>query len=380
MLREISEEIQRLIGVSDDEGTLVTITRTTGSTYRREGAKMVCSRAGLVGSVSGGCLESDIADLSLEVVENDQPQIVTYDTSAENENVWGLGLGCNGTVEVLIEPLRWWRTQEGTTLFGEIMDRVNRGQRCAVVTLFKKDGEQLRSLHRMLVDPAGKTFGTLGSPALDTVAAQQSRAILNDEMIRPSRRIILEHESSPCDLFVDALVPATHVIVAGGGHDAIPVVRMARELGFRVTLIDSRPSFASRERFPEADRVLCIQPEEFAQKISFEGAPAVILMTHNYQKDRAVLAQVLTSPAEFTYIGALGPRARTEQMLGELKKEGLKLVADKVEQVRTPIGLDLGADSPQEIALAMLAEVLAVKNRRSGMALRDKKRPIHEAA
>jgi xanthine/CO dehydrogenase XdhC/CoxF family maturation factor len=103
-------------------------------------------------------------------------------------------------------------------------------------------------------------------------------------------------------------------------------------------------------------------------------------MTHNYQKDRAVLAQVLTSPAEFTYIGALGPRARTEQMLGELKKEGLKLVADKVEQVRTPIGLDLGADSPQEIALAMLAEVLAVKNRRSGMALRDKKRPIHDAA
>ena len=380
MLREISDEIQRLIGEPEDEGTLVTITRTTGSTYRREGAKMVCSRAGAVGSVSGGCLESDIADLSLEVVEHDQPQIVSYDTSAENENVWGMGLGCNGTVEVLIEPLRWWRTQEGKTLFGEVMDRVNRGQRCAVVTLLKEGGEQLRSLRRLLVDPAGKTFGTLGSPALDTAAAQRARSILNDEMVRPSRRIVLEHQSSPCELFVDALMAAAHLIVAGGGHDAIPVVRMARELGFRITLIDSRQSFATSERFPEADQVLCIQPEEFAQKVSFEGAPAVILMNHNYQKDRALLAQVLISPAEFTYIGALGPRARTEQMLGELKQEGVKLASHKVEQVRTPIGLDLGADSPQEIALAMLAEVLAVKNRRSGMALRDKKRAIHEAA
>ncbi len=155
---------------------------------------------------------------------------------------------------------------------------------------------------------------------------------------------------------------------------------MARELGLRVTLIDSRPNFATRDRFPEADQVLCVQPEEFAQKVSFEGAPAIILMNHNYQKDLAVLAQVLTSPAEFTYIGALGPHARTEQMLGELRKEGLKMVSHKVDQVRTPIGLDLGADSPQEIALAMLAELLAVKNRRSGMALRDKKRAIHEAA
>jgi xanthine/CO dehydrogenase XdhC/CoxF family maturation factor len=379
MLREISEEMQRLIG-EPDGGTLVTITRTTGSAYRREGAKMVCSRAGMVGSVSGGCLEGDIAELSLVVVERDQPQIVTYDTNAENENVWGLGLGCNGTVEVLVEPMRWWRTEEGKALFDAIMNRVNKGERCAIVTLLEQDGEQPRSLRRLLLDPAGNIFGTLGSRALDTAAAQRARSILNDESVRPSRRITLEHNSSPCEMFVDAIVPATHILVVGGGHDAIPVVRMARELGLRVTLIDSRPNFATRDRFPEADQVLCVQPEEFAQKVSFEGAPAIILMNHNYQKDLAVLAQVLTSPAEFTNIGELGPHARTEQMLGELRKEGLKMVSHKVDQVRTPIGLDLGADSPQEIALAMLAELLAVKNRRSGMALRDKKRAIHEAA
>lgn len=379
-MREIIDEMRLLIG-EPDGGALVTITRTTGSTYRREGAKMLCRKDGsVVGSVSGGCLESDIAELSLDVVEKNTPEVVTYDTSAESENVWGLGLGCNGTVEVLIEPMQWWRTEQGRALFADILGRVGKGKRCAVVTLLKQGGEQIQNLRRVLVDSAGVVSGTLGAPELDSLAAQRARSILNDQTIRPSRRITVEHESSDCELFVDALLPATRLLVVGGGHDAIPVVRMAREVGLVVTLIDSRPKFATRERFPEADEVLCIQAEEFAQRVSFEGAPAVILMTHNYQKDRAVLGQILTSPVEFTYIGALGPRARTEQMLRELTAQGLKLLPEKVTEVRTPVGLDIGADSPQEIALAMLSEILAVKNRRSGMALRDRKGAIHAAA
>ncbi len=379
-MREIIDEMRLLIN-EPEGGALVTITRTTGSTYRREGAKMICRRDGSVlGSVSGGCLESDIAELSLDVVEKDTPEIVTYDTSAESENVWGLGLGCNGTVEVLIEPMQWWRSEQGRALFADILGRVGKGKRCAVVTLLKQGGEQIQNLRRVLVDSAGVVSGTLGAPALDSLAAQRARSILNDQTIRPSRRITIEHESSDCELFVDALVPATRLLVVGGGHDAIPVVRMAREVGLVVTLIDSRPKFATRERFPEADEVLCIQAEEFAQKVSLEGAPAVILMTHNFQKDRTVLGQILTSAAEFTYIGALGPRARTERMITELKAQGLKLLPEKIAEVRTPVGLDIGADSPQEIALSMLSEILAVKNRRSGTALRDRKGAIHAAA
>ena len=114
------------------------------------------------GTVSGGCLEGDIAELSFEVVEKNQPQIVTYDTSSENEKVWGLGLGCNGTVEVLIEPLQWWREPLGRALFDEILGRVKKGKRCAVATVLAERGEQLPSLRRIIVEPDGKTIGSLG--------------------------------------------------------------------------------------------------------------------------------------------------------------------------------------------------------------------------
>jgi xanthine dehydrogenase accessory factor len=170
------------------------------------------------------------------------------------------------------------------------------------------------------------------------------------------------------------------LLVVGGGHDAIPLVKLAHEVGMMVTLIDSRPKFATHERFPEADEVICAQPEEVLQKVSVEGETAVVLMNHNYQKDRTVLSQILTAPVEFAYIGALGPRVRTEQMLDELKKQGLKIQPEKVAAIRTPVGLDIGADAPEEIALAVLAELYMVKNRRSGIPLREKKGAIHAAA
>src|SRR5436309_11008631 len=132
-------------------GALVTVTRTKGSTYRREGAKMVCRKDGtLVGSISGGCLESDVYEVSVGVVERDRPEIVTYDTNAENENVWGLGLGCNGTVEVLVEPLSWWRTVAGRGFFTALTERVDRGRQCAVATLLTAGGTPLPTIDRIL--------------------------------------------------------------------------------------------------------------------------------------------------------------------------------------------------------------------------------------
>jgi len=379
-MREIINEMRRLLQ-EPDGGALVTITRTTGSTYRREGAKMLCRKDGsVVGSVSGGCLEGDIAELSLEVVEKNQPQVVGYDTSSENEKVWGLGLGCNGTVEVLIEPLQWWREPLGRGLFEEILGRVKKGRRCAVATVLAERGQQLPSPRRIIVEPDGKTIGSLGLPALELTVSQRVRSILAEQTIRPSRKMTIEQEGTPFEIFVDALVPPMRLLVVGGGHDAIPLVRLAHEVGMIVTLVDSRPKFATHERFPQADEVICAQPEEVLRKVSIEGATAVILMTHNYQKDRTVLSQILTAPVEFAYIGALGPRVRTEQILDELKQQGLKLQPEKVAEIRTPVGLDIGADTPEEIALAVLAELYMVKNRRSGIPLRDKKAAIHAAA
>ena len=379
-MREIIDEMRRMID-EPEGGALVTITLTTGSTYRREGAKMLCLKSGaMIGSISGGCLESDAYEVSLEVVERDEPQIVFYDTSAEDENVWGLGLGCNGSVEVLIEPMTWWRTGEGRSLFDQMMRRVDQGERCAVVTLLTKDGERLTGLRRMIVDSDGKPTGSLGLRGLDSMAARRAQTILADETVRPSRKLTIDFESSAYEIFVDALLPSLRLLVAGGGHDAIPMVKLAREMGLVVTLIDSRPKFSTHDRFPGADQIICAPPEEFAQRVSLEGRPAVILMNHHYLKDRAILGQLLTSPLAMTYIGALGPRARTEKMISDLREEGLKLVDEKVRAVRTPIGLDVGADSPEEIAVSVLAELLAVKNKRSGVPLRERNKAIHQAA
>jgi xanthine/CO dehydrogenase XdhC/CoxF family maturation factor len=373
-MREILDEMRRLLA-EQDGGALVTITRTTGSTYRREGAKMVCRKdGGLVGSISGGCLESDVYEVSLGVVERNRPEIANYDTNAENENVWGLGLGCNGTVEVFVEPMSWWRTPEGRAFFEAVEKRVEAGRRCAIATVVTERGETPPDVRRTLLAEDGSVVA--GRP-LDSAVEARLRAALRERSVRPSRRIDV---GGGTDVFLDVLVPPTRLIVVGGGHDAIPLVRLAREIGFVVTLVDSRPQFATRERFPDADLVVCAAPEKFSELVPLGGRPAVVLMTHNYLKDRAVLHQLLTGPAEFLYLGALGPRARTEQMLSEIRAEGVTVSPDRAAQVRTPIGLDLGADAPAEIALSVLAEILAVQHGRSAIPLREKKGRIHQAA
>lgn len=379
-MQEVWQEIGRLVA-AEQGGALVTITRTTGSTYQREGAKMVCRPDGeLVGSISGGCLESDVYEEALEAVEQGETRLVLYDTNAENDNVWGLGLGCNGTVEVLVEPLTWWRSSTGRSVFERVIERIKRGENSVLATVLQRDGERVRTVERILVSTSGEVIGTLGDPALEKEIADRAQKILSEETVRPSRRVTIGSPGSACDVFIDAVVPPLRLLVFGAGHDAIPLVEMAHALGMMVTVIDTREQFAVQRRFPWAVETVCIEPEEFGSRISLEGRPALVLMSHNYLKDKAVLEQVLSRGEEFTYIGALGPRVRTEQILNDLRGEGIKFRSEKVETIRTPIGLDLGADSPAEIALSVLAEIMAVKNRRSARPLREKKVAIHEAA
>ncbi len=379
-MREILIELRRLLDESEP-AALVTVTRTTGSAYRKEGAKMICRDGGrLIGSISGGCLESDVYERSVRVVERNQNEMVTYDTNAENDNIWGLGLGCNGTVEVLIEPIGWWRSTDGREVFREMSLRVRDGQRCAIATILGKDGTPVREVRRLLVDARGTTHASFGDRSLDATVAKEAVRILREEKLRPSRRITLDSGGSKYDVFVDALVPPMRFLVFGAGHDALPLVRMAREIGMVVTVIDSRPQFTTEDRFPDADHLVCVEAERVAEKVSFGGRPAIVLMSHHYLKDLAVLRQILESEEEFEYIGALGPRARTEQMLADLRRDGVSLPSTKVAAIRAPIGLDLGSESPAEIALAVLAEVLAARKGRSAQPLRDKKTAIHEVA
>ena len=168
-MREILDEMRRQLA-EEGGGALVTVIHTTGSVYRREGAKMVCRPDGeLIGSISGGCLESDVYEVSVGVVEQNRPEIVTYDTNAENENVWGLGLGCNGTVEVLIEPLAWWRTPDGRALFEAVTAHVDAGRRCAIATVLPESGQPSAGMHRLLLGEDGSVVGGGGTPVDATI-------------------------------------------------------------------------------------------------------------------------------------------------------------------------------------------------------------------
>jgi xanthine dehydrogenase accessory factor len=377
-MREILQELHRLLEESEPAG-LATVIRTTGSAYRKEGAKMICRDGGrLIGSISGGCLEADVYERSMMVVDRNRTEIVEYDTNAENDNVWGLGIGCNGVVEVLIESLEWWRTATGREVFHELGNRVRDGRRCALVTIVHQDGIPLTSVKRILVDLEGATFGTFGDAALDEAAARTASAILREPKAR-SRRVRLDVGGVSTDAFVDAMVPPLRLIVFGAGHDALPMVRFGREVGMLVTVVDSRPQFTTENRFPDADRVVCVEAERVAEKVSFTGRPALVLMSHHYLKDLAVLRQIFESNEEFEYVGALGPRSRTERMLEELRAAGVEIRSPVLDVLRAPIGLDLGSESPAEIALSVIAEILAARNDRSSRPLRDKKGMIHAA-
>lgn len=379
-MKEILQELHRLLEESEP-AALATVIATTGSAYRREGAKMICREGGrLIGSISGGCLESDVYERSLRVVERQRNEIVDYDTNAENDNVWGLGIGCNGTVQVLIESLDWWRTATGREIFHQLGRRVREGRRCALVTLLEKDRLPLAFVNRILVDPDGAAFGSFGDAALDAAVTAAVSRKLGEPSSRPSRRMRLEVGGVSHEVFVDALVPPLRLLIYGAGHDAVPMVRLAREVGMVVTVIDSRPALTTEDRFPDADRVVCTEPERVAEKVSFAGRPAVVLMSHHYLKDLAVLRQIFESKEDFEYVGALGPASRTDRMLGELRAAGVVLRPSVLDVLRAPIGLDLGSESPAEIALSVVAEILAAKNDRSCRPLREKKGTIHAVA
>jgi xanthine dehydrogenase accessory factor len=180
------------------------------------------------------------------------------------------------------------------------------------------------------------------------------------------------------DLFIEVLTPPIPLLVCGAGHDVLPVVRAARELGWWVMVADSRPAFATRDRFPEADEVFLVEDREVPTAVRIDRETFAVVMTHNFLHDLELLRGLLRTPAR--YIGLLGPRARTEKLLAELTTQGA--VLDEADRARlyAPVGLDTGADSPEEIALSIVAEILAVRNQRPAASLRARRGPIHASA
>lgn len=367
-IRDILEAIDAW-GARGEQMALATIISVRGSTYRREGARLLVARSGaMVGNISGGCLEGDIAVVADQVMGDGEPRLATYDLTADDDVVWGLGLGCNGAVDVFVEPV-----ERASRFLGRLRRTMDQ-QATTAVALIVRGNTAVATGTRLVLHPDLRIEGDVP----DRQAADRLRLAM-DAAFREGRSVrrTIPAQAGELDVFIEVLRPPIALVVCGAGHDAIPVVLQAVGLGWRVVVADRRDAFLTQERFPGAAFLKAPFADAGAQ-VPVDGRTAVLVMTHNYLNDRDLLRGLLTRAAPLPfYIGMLGPRARTEKILEDLAAEGLTPSADAQARLHGPVGLDLGSEGPEEIALAALAEILAVDRARSAGFLRERPGSIH---
>ncbi|HSR54565.1 MAG TPA: XdhC/CoxI family protein [Acidobacteriota bacterium] len=364
-LLEILKEYREMLK-SGEEAVLATVVRVQGSAYRGPGARMLWSpERGATGFLSGGCLEGDVQEKALEVVESGRPTLVRYDMTSPDDILWGLGMGCDGIVDVLIESLPPGDGPDVVKFLDESIAQRHR----SVVAVSYGEGLEIPLGSRLLLRDNGRVLSDWPRGEPRRRVEDHARAVLEEGKGRQ-----VEIEGHP--VFLEHVAPPLRLFVVGAGHDAVPLVETASRLGWSVTVIDHRPAFAQERRFPGAERVECLHPREAAEKVRLHAGSAAVVMSHNFPKDVEWLGWLL--PSAVDYIGALGPSDRTEKLLQDLREQGQELEEDQLRRLYGPVGLDIGADSPQEIALSILAEIRTVLSGRSGGFLRQREGPIND--
>ncbi len=350
---------------------LATIVAVRGSTYRRPGARLLVPEEGTpIGNISGGCLEGDVADVAKIVMREGVARVASWDLTADDDAVWGLGLGCNGAIEVFVEP-----AEKAAEVAGALRMALEEERPICVVTVLESSVPGVDAGARLVVHAGGAAReGSLGEAALDAAAEQGAHELLAKET---SEIRTLQGSQGEVRAFVEVLEPPLRLLVCGAGHDAAPVVRAADALGWKPLVVDDRPAFLTRDRFPEAAGFVAVErPDEAARFAPVDERTCVVVMTHNFLRDKDYLRSFLGSPAG--YIGMLGPAARTQRLLMDLGDDGVAIADDDLARIHGPAGLDLGAEGPEEIAQAIIAEIVAVKRGREAGFLKDRKGPIHE--
>lgn len=351
-----------------------------GSSYRRPGARMlVCEGGRSTGTISAGCLEADVVEHAKRVIRSGVAKLVEYDTASTSEELaWGLGLGCNGIVRVLVEPLA-----QGSTYIEALRRSCGThadGEPLKVATVYQytppesvSNAVRIETGARLFFDESGAVVREkLSDEAAETIEGEV-RALLQGREASGCHVI----EVGGASVFVETLLPPVPLVIFGAGHDALPVVELARTLGWQTEVVDPQARPASLERFAAADKVTLARPEDAAERVRITPRTLTLLMSHNYTHDLALLRLLLASPAP--YIGVMGPRKRTERMLKELaaRDELFRLEESDLSRLHSPAGLDIGANSTAEIALSIVAEMRAVLEGRRGGMLRERRGSIH---
>ncbi len=317
---------------------LATVAKTWGSAPRREGSKMgVNADMAMIGSVSGGCVEGAVVEEALAGLRDGTPRLLKFGVA--DDMAWEVGLTCGGSIEVFVEPLDslWWDA------LAQLAQNDNFG-----VTVTIMDGAQIGE--KVLLDGAGEVlFRTAGldDGLLAAMKAAAANANKTGMMAMGETRVMIDQQ-----------IERPHLILVGGVHVAIPLQAMARQAGFRVSIIDPRAAFASEERFPEVANISHSYPDKALSALGLDRSAYLAVLTHDPKIDDKALITAL--PANIPYVGVLSSGRTHRQRVARLKEAGLS--DDLIAQIRTPIGIEIGARTPEEIAVCILAEIIAVRN------------------
>ncbi|CAD5251520.1 MULTISPECIES: XdhC family protein [unclassified Imperialibacter] len=366
-------EAYRKVNFSTQKAALATVMRVHGSSYRRPGARMLMTDDGRwTGAISGGCLEGDALRKARQAILNNRPSLVTYDTMDDNSATsLGVGLGCNGIIDVLIEPINELDVFNSIHLLEKFVER---GELAVLATVFDSSiAENPYQGQRFLLNGLGEKYSTIGHANLEAlIAADAQKAFV------ANRPAICQYtvDEAMVEVLVETLHPGIQLVVFGGGFDAAPVTSMAKNLGWAVTVTDDCIAHLGAKRFPDAENVTLCQRDHVSTDIIFKRFSAAILMSHNYKYDYAVLKELIKNPP--AYLGIMGPKKRFDKMVDQLKEEGIYPGDAWAATVHSPIGLDLGAETPDEIALSVIAEIQAFFNNSKGGYLKHLDGPIHD--
>ncbi len=326
---------------------LATVIQTWGSAPRGVGAKMALTSTGqIAGSVSGGCVEGAVVEAGVQVLKTGQPQLLHFGVA--DETAWSVGLACGGKIEVFVQSL-------DPNLYAAVQRAIAADQRTATATIIRGPAELVG--RAMIVYDDGSHHGALGD-SLDEPALAAARAALIEEQAQ--RLTLPDIASEPIEIFIDVSPSALTLILVGGVHIAVALASLAKTLNYRTIVIDPRRAFGNEARFPHVDRLIQAWPDKAFQQVSLTRSTAVAMLTHDPKIDDPALKIVLPSPA--FYIGALGSRTTQEKRRNRLLKAGIPEA--QLARLQGPIGLEIGAKTPEEIALAVMAQIVAARNGR----------------
>jgi xanthine dehydrogenase accessory factor len=325
---------------------LATVVQTWGSSPRRVGAKMALTASGqMCGSVSGGCVEGAVYETGLDVIKTGKPHLLHFGVA--NETAWEVGLACGGSIDVFVQRLDpdWYTV---------IHPMMHADRSSVVVTVIRGSSELLG--RQMIVKDDGQVIGSIGTGSnREALTAAESAAHLGQ-----SQRYTIT-TTEPIEIFLDVIAPSPEVIAVGGVHIAVALTQLAKVMGYRTTVIDPRGVFGTDARFPHIDRLIHAWPDEALAQINLSRLSAVVMLTHDPKLDDPALKIALPSAA--FYVGALGSQVTQEQRRQRMLAAGIS--ETDLAKLHGPIGIDLGGQTPEEIALAVMAEIVAVRNGRS---------------